>query len=276
MRDLNQIKEKIEIRLEPQQIIMLALGVLIFSAGLFAAGYVIGQRAMPTVAPMVAQLDQIDAAAASAATPPPVEAAPAAALGEVEFLFPSALGSRPARRAAKPKPVVAPKALTVAKDTSKPEKKKAAPKKVKLSPPVAVKAPERPTAPKKVPKKVELKPAPKPIAAPPRQMVDEDAPKDEDSPRQVAKKEVRGSSARGSRFTLQVKAARDKSEADAFVASLRRSGFDPHVILATVPGKGRFYRIRLGRFATMEAARRFQRRYKTKSGQPDGGFVTEL
>lgn len=269
MRDLNQIKEKIEIRLEPQQIMMLALGVLVFSAGLFAAGYVIGQRAMPTAAPMVAQLDQIDAAAASAATPSPVETPPAAALGEVEFLFPSALGSRPGRKTAKPKAVTAPEVLTVAKDTPKPEKK-AAPKKVKLSPPVKAEAPEK----QAVPKTVESKPVPKRVAvskpaAPPRLMVDEDAPG-------VAKKEIRGSSTRAGRFTLQVKAARDKSEADAFIASLRQSGFDPHVILATVPGKGRFYRIRLGRFASMEAARRFQRRYKTKSGQPDGGFVTEL
>ncbi|MCB9537976.1 MAG: SPOR domain-containing protein [Myxococcales bacterium] len=78
------------------------------------------------------------------------------------------------------------------------------------------------------------------------------------------------------KLTLQVKAAKEKAEADAFVAELRRAGFEPHVILADVPGKGRFYRVRVGRFESMPEARDFQRKYKALSGQPDGGFITDL
>jgi len=77
-------------------------------------------------------------------------------------------------------------------------------------------------------------------------------------------------------YTLQVKAARDKMEADTFVKSLRAKGFKPHLILVDIPEKGRFYRVRLGRFDSMPEARAFQRRYKATSGQPDGGFVTDL
>ncbi|MCB9553818.1 MAG: SPOR domain-containing protein [Myxococcales bacterium] len=80
----------------------------------------------------------------------------------------------------------------------------------------------------------------------------------------------------GNRYTLQVKAARDKAEADAFIAALRRAGYKPHVVLADVPGKGRFYRVRVGRFASMAEAREFQRSYKMKTGEPDAGFVTDL
>ena len=77
-------------------------------------------------------------------------------------------------------------------------------------------------------------------------------------------------------YTLQVKAARDKAEADAFVKALRDKGFKPHLILVDIPKKGRFFRVRLGRFNSMPEARAFQRRYKATSGQPDGGFVTDL
>ena len=75
---------------------------------------------------------------------------------------------------------------------------------------------------------------------------------------------------------MQVKAVPEKPQADAFVAELRQAGFQPHVILADIPGKGRFYRVRLGRFDSVEEARLFQRRYKALSGQPDGGFITDL
>jgi hypothetical protein len=78
------------------------------------------------------------------------------------------------------------------------------------------------------------------------------------------------------RFTLQVKATRDKAVADKFVEVLQKAGFYPHRILISLPRKGRFYRIRVGRFETIEEARAFQRSYSERSGMPDGGFVTRL
>jgi|GEM_PF-2530244 len=78
------------------------------------------------------------------------------------------------------------------------------------------------------------------------------------------------------RFTLQVKATKDASVADEFLQGLRKAGFYPHKILVELPNKGRFYRIRVGRFETMEEARAFQRHYAETSGSDDGGFITRL
>jgi septal ring-binding cell division protein DamX len=314
MRDMNRVRDKIEIRLEPRQIAILVVGTLLFSAALFAGGYHLGSRTVvDTVA--VADLSTIDAAAAEVL--PAIEATPPtpAALGEVEFLFPSLLGSRPARKAkvrkpvqvappvAKPKKTVAsvarkpvppepvvvtPKPVYVPEPVVAAPEPVVAPKPVVLAPAPVVLAPEpvfvpepvvapKPVfvpepvvvAPKPLPEPVVPEPAAKPappvivLSAAPKRAVDEDAP----SVEPVASK---------TKFTLQVKAARTRSEVDAFLATVRGKGFKPSVILANVPGKGRVYRVRIGRFTSRGEARRFQRDYKRRSGQPDGGFVTEL
>ena len=78
------------------------------------------------------------------------------------------------------------------------------------------------------------------------------------------------------RFTLQVKATKSKGEADEFMRALRRKNFFPHLIVVDTPKKGRFYRIRVGRFETMEEARAFQREFGARSGQSESGYVTRL
>ena len=78
------------------------------------------------------------------------------------------------------------------------------------------------------------------------------------------------------RFTLQVKADRDPAIIDTFMKNLKQAGFHPHKIRVSLPGKGQFFRVRIGRFETMEEARAFQRKYRASSGQDDGGFVTRL
>ena len=100
---------------------------------------------------------------------------------------------------------------------------------------------------------------------------DEDEPKKSSLPRE-------GSSNGGQKaqYTLQVKAARDKAEADAVAEKLRKAGFEPSLIVAEVPGKGRYYRVRVGRFENVEKAREFQRKLKAQSGLTDAGFVTDL
>ncbi|MGC6415876.1 MAG: SPOR domain-containing protein [Bradymonadia bacterium] len=78
------------------------------------------------------------------------------------------------------------------------------------------------------------------------------------------------------RFTLQVKATKSKGEADDFMRALRRKNFFPHLIVVDTPKKGRFYRIRVGRFETMDEARAFQREFGARSGQSESGYVTRL
>jgi len=378
MHDLDRVRDKIEVRLEPRQVVALGIGTMLFSGVLFAGGYYLGQhQAEPQL------IRQTDATFVAAKTTPEETPSPppVVAVGEVEFLFPTALGSRPAR------PKKARRSMRLPADVVRGGKAEngptaawAKPAPVATSPPPVARPPDPPAAPAvvtppvpaprlddedapsamggtslpkadgdalgaavsgdkdgplrpadvtspvkspvpvappsittaKTPPSLSPKPspspspetapsppiksavvstvvaaeteAPKPAPAPPSA---EDAPAEtpvskpavevETPPKKAAVPPKKKPAAAPSRvYTLQVKAARDKVEADTFVKALRAKGFKPHLILVDIPKKGRFYRVRLGRFDSMPEARAFQRRYKATSGQPDGGFVTDL
>ena len=55
-------------------------------------------------------------------------------------------------------------------------------------------------------------------------------------------------------FTLQLSAYQDRTEADRFAASLRDKGYAPFIVEAKLPGKGTWFRVRMGRFPTRDAA----------------------
>ncbi len=58
-------------------------------------------------------------------------------------------------------------------------------------------------------------------------------------------------------FTLQLSAAQSRVEADKFASSLKSKGYAPYIVTAEVPGKGTWYRVRLGRFPSKDAAQRY-------------------
>jgi cell division septation protein DedD len=58
----------------------------------------------------------------------------------------------------------------------------------------------------------------------------------------------------GARYTLQLSAFPDRADADAFVKKVQASGMKPFVVQSEVPGKGTFWRVRVGDFASKEAA----------------------
>ncbi|MGM0555729.1 MAG: SPOR domain-containing protein [Myxococcota bacterium] len=67
------------------------------------------------------------------------------------------------------------------------------------------------------------------------------------------------------KYTLQVAAHPDMESAKKHMARLRKMGLDPHVISAAIPDKGKFYRVRLGKFQSMKEARNFQADLKRKN-----------
>ena len=71
-------------------------------------------------------------------------------------------------------------------------------------------------------------------------------------------------------WTIQLAAAQDRSEADRIAT--RFAALNPRVEAADVPGKGRFYRVRVGGFDTKEAAERYLRDVARETGAK--GFVT--
>ncbi len=98
MRDLDRVREKIDIRLEPRQVVLLAVATMLFSGALFAAGFMVGRnQAVQPARGVTGDLSRLDAEARAPRDAPGAPKTPVA-LGEVEFLFPSVLGSRPARK----------------------------------------------------------------------------------------------------------------------------------------------------------------------------------
>lgn len=60
--------------------------------------------------------------------------------------------------------------------------------------------------------------------------------------------------AKSGKFTLQLSSFQSESEAEAFYDQLRAAGYKPFISRAEVPGKGTWYRVRLGKYPTYEDA----------------------
>jgi cell division septation protein DedD len=56
------------------------------------------------------------------------------------------------------------------------------------------------------------------------------------------------------RFTLQVGSFQDKAEADTFFRGLSGGPYDPYMVEADVPGKGKYFRVRVGGYGTFDEA----------------------
>jgi DedD protein len=71
-------------------------------------------------------------------------------------------------------------------------------------------------------------------------------------------------------FTIQIGATQQRSEADRI--SVRYRSLNPRVETADVQGKGRWYRVRVGSFATRDAAERYRHDVSRETGVT--GYVT--
>ncbi len=55
-------------------------------------------------------------------------------------------------------------------------------------------------------------------------------------------------------FTLQLSASQVREDADRFAAKLRERGYQPYIVESDVKDRGRWYRVRMGKFPSKEAA----------------------
>lgn len=69
-------------------------------------------------------------------------------------------------------------------------------------------------------------------------------------------------------LTLQVASLRDAQTADEMVAGLRKEGYRVHRTSVTIPGKGLWYRVQIGRFADREQAAKTIRALESKGLKP--------
>jgi len=224
-RDGELFKDKIEVSLDGRQIFCLFCGGAVIASLVFVLGVTVGRRVEARTNP--------DKAAAGTPASDPLAALDQLATGgepdtATDAQLPSALRDG---HASAPAPVD----LSLAQP---PE-------------PVPVVAPQpakAEPAPKPEPP-AKAEPAPKP--EPPAKA--EPAPKPE-----LAKDAGKG------RFTLQLSSFQSRGEADAFVAELKKSGYAPTVAEANVEGKGTWFRVRLGGYASQTEAMAAKAEFEAK------------
>lgn len=238
------------------------LGTTIVAALLFSAGLITGQRLVhqDNIPPLVSLSVTKEAQAAGE----PAQKSESAEKLKTTFSFYEEL-TKPAKLdqpdVIKAAPAVKPKPKKVVKVEAKPEVK---PEPKVEKPEVKVEEPA-PAPAEKAEAKAEVKAEPKaeetPVAAPPAAA--------EAAPAQEAPKKVLPA-----RYSLQVGSHPSKSAATRELSRLRAMGLEAHMITVNVPEKGRFYRVRVGKFHSMDEVRGFQAELTEKRGI--NGFITPL
>jgi cell division septation protein DedD len=64
---------------------------------------------------------------------------------------------------------------------------------------------------------------------------------------------------------VQLSAYQDRGEADRFVAGLRDKGYAPYIVEANIAGKGTWFRVRMGRFGSKDAAARYKEDFQRET-----------
>jgi cell division septation protein DedD len=215
-REGELFKDKIEVSLDGRQIFCLFCGGAVIASLVFVLGVMVGRRVESRANPE-------RAAAGSPASDPLAALDQLAADGEsdtaTDAQLPSALRDG---HAAPPAPVD----QALAHPTPPPEPPAAKP--ARPEPVVA-----RPEPPAKAEPPAARPEPPEPVAKPP------EPPKPE---------------AKGGRYTLQLSSFQSKAEADAFIAELKKSGYAPTMTEANVEGKGTWFRVRVGGYASYDEA----------------------
>ncbi|QAT85873.1 adventurous gliding motility protein AgmI [Corallococcus coralloides] len=288
MRDAHRMKEKFDVSLDNRQIVSLLIAGIVVMGAVFVLGVVVGKNlasdAQTAEAPdLLSALDANAQVLNDARQDPPLT-------------FPDELtrktGSDPLpplpKAAAKPE---APKAA--AKPEVKPEPKPAKPALAPTPDPDTGELPAMDAAeedaiangkplvkpePKPEAKVAAAKPEPAKAVEPVKGKVEETPVATRTAARDGGMKEAiaraqalpaeppRPSEAvKGGAFTLQLSAFQSRQDADRFAARLRDKGYAPYILAAEVPGKGTWYRVRMGSFASKEAAGRYLTDFKRET-----------
>ena len=287
LRDLNRWKDKVEVSLDGRQLFFLFFGSAVVACGLFVLGVLVGKRiearalamSPPPIEDPLAALDQLGDATdveenltyqQSLAEGSPARTGQAAA-------------TEKAPAVAEPSPAAPATAVaTTAPTTAVPKPSPAAPGVTAAEPPAAAEpAPSAPSANPKTTPTAPTPPAlrpgattatglasketatsasaaaakqPEPGAAPKVVTVSAAAaePAAKALPTLAGKKPEPPAPA--GRFTLQLSAFPERGDAEDFIKKLQAQGYKPFMVASEIPGKGMFYRVRLGDFPSREAA----------------------
>ncbi|MFT5431984.1 MAG: DedD protein [Myxococcota bacterium] len=300
MREFNRIKEKVVIRLDGRQVAWLVLGCVVIAGGVFAAGYQIGNLSSGSSLPAATAL------MAPIAEPVLDETTQTAPAADQVYTYDSALVQETAAVAANDptrQVIVAHRLEILAKDARENgDMDLAGPRPADEKPygravsafankhlPAGPAAGARGQLPADAPVEdaegeevglseleaamdsgddnaIEIAKANVPVRAP-------EPPAADVAPGALdGGKPVRGADgqavARGKsgNWTIQIKAFRSRKDAKEFIGLLKEAGYKPYLVAARVPGKGRYFRVRLGKYASKDAATRQKRAFEKAEG----------
>jgi cell division septation protein DedD len=245
MRDSHRLKEKYELSLDTRQIGTITVASLVVLGGVFFLGVIVGKK-------LAGEL-------------PAAEQLPMDLLSQLD------------KKTEALETVKADAALTFQDELTR-----KAPA-VEAPPPEPAKVVEAPKpAPLPEPVKVAEVTKPSPIAEPASDVKLPEAPRPEPVATRThdggGLKEAFGKVQRAPEtapdgsWTLQLSAYQDREEADRFAAGLRDKGYAPYVIEANIPGKGTWFRVRMGRFGSKDAAGRYLEDFRRETAM--NGIVT--
>jgi cell division protein FtsN len=226
MRDSNKLKDRYEVSLDSRQIATLAVASLIVLGGVFLLGVVVGKKL----------------------TFEGLDRSPADLLGQLD------------RKAADLESL---KRQQDASLTFQEELTRKVPEPVRPVDPV--KAPEKP---------VVASPAPAPEPAPVVKLPE--SPRSEPVATRthdggglkdafVKVQKAPAEAAADGAWTLQLAAYQDRAEADRFSAGLREKGYAPYILQVSLPARGQWFRVRMGRFPSKESAARYLEDFKRET-----------
>jgi DedD protein len=235
MRDAHRMKEKYDLSIDNRQIVSILIGGIVVLGAVFVLGVVVGKKlstgAQASQAPDL--LTALDEKAAAMDKP------------DAQLTFPDEL--------TKPHALPPHVDLTPTVLPSKPE----------VRTPVfdSGEQDEAPTAAVEAPVVVAAKPKPDEVV-PVRTAKDAGGSQLKDA---MARAQRPAEAVANGAFTLQLSASQDKTEADRFAARLRDQGYAPYILEATVPGRGTWYRVRMGSFPTKDAATRYLQDFRRET-----------
>ena len=239
-REPELYKDKVEVSLDGRQIFYLFFGGAMIVGIVFVLGVLVGRRVearghidrarTTSATDPLAALDRLEGTSGGLAFRGTLTGKDAPT--SVEKMIDAKADAKPvkAKVEAKPEPRTEDKKVEAkpAKVETKPEDKKAEPE---------VKKPAADAA----------KPVTKPAADKPITKPDTAEAKAE------AKAEVKPEEPK-QRFTLQLSSFQDRSEAEAFLDTVKARGYQAQITQAQVEGKGTFYRVRMGNYRSLDAA----------------------
>lgn len=234
--DTDLFKDKIEVSLDGRQIFYLFFGGAVVATLVFVLGVMVGRRVearavVETGSPVTDPLAALDRMEGSAGL-----AFPSALRGDDQVML-GAVDATFAKRSKALKPGTGGPVTKSTLSASQVANEGTAKEEQSPAPKAAAEANEEKTKPAAAPTKAA--PTSAVPAAPAKEVPALDKPEAKPAKR---------------RFTLQVGSFQDKSEADNFFRGLAVTKYEPYMVEADVPGKGTYYRVRVGGYASFDEA----------------------